>query len=193
MNEMTSPQPPALYTALRRVIDTLDGALMFLGCAMLFLLMGVIVLDVGLRYLFNSPLGWSYEVISSYLMPGLFFLAVSHTLKAHGHVSVDILHNYVSDRARYVFETLTCMAALPAFAVCAYISAGNTWKDFSAAAASSSGMGLPTWSISILLPIGFGMLSLRLALHLTGYLGSLISTSTWKKLPPIAGTEELAE
>ena len=99
------------YVRLRRVIDAIDGVLMLVGCLMLFALMLVVVADVSLRYLFNAPLQWSYEVISSYLMPGLFFMAVSHTLKANAHVSVDILHNYVGRRTRYVFEAICSVVA----------------------------------------------------------------------------------
>ena len=182
----------SVYDRLRRIVDAIDGALMVVGCAMLFALMLVVVADVALRYLFNSPLQWSYEVISSYLMPGLFFFAASHTLKAHAHVSVDIVHNYVARRTRYVLEALTSTLAAPAFALCAVVSAERTWEDFRTAAASTSGLALPTWTISLMLPLGFGMLTVRLALNAIGYLATLVARCEIEPLPPISGTEELA-
>ena len=115
MAEPNRPNP------LRRAIDAVDTVLMGIGGAMLFALMCVVVADVALRYLFNAPLQWSYQVISSYLMPGLFFMAVSHTLKAHAHVAVDIVHNYVSRRTRYVFEMICSAGATPVFALCAVV------------------------------------------------------------------------
>ena len=51
--------------------------------------------------------------------------------------------------------------------------------------------GVPTWSISLMLPVGFGMLTLRLALHTFGYVGTLWSGRDLKALPAISGTEEL--
>lgn len=182
---------PNSYQRLKRVIDAVDTALMSVGCLMLFVLMLIVVADVTLRYLFNAPLQWSYEIISSYLMPGLFFLAASHTLRAHGHVCVDIVHNYVGRRTRYAFETVSSLLATPVFALATWLSAANTWKDLMAGAESSSGLGLPTWTISVLLPIGFGMLTLRLALHTYGNLASLATGREIKPLPPISGTEEL--
>lgn len=178
---------------IRRAIDAIDNAVMFVGCAMLFALMCIVVADVSMRYLFNAPLQWSYEVISSYLMPGLFFFAVSHTLKAHAHVSVDILHNYVSTRSRYAFEAIGSTVAVPAFAICTWVSARNSWNDFTSAAVSTSGLGVPTWTVSLMLPIGFGLLTTRLALNAVGYLRSLLSGRPVIPLPPIAGTEEHAE
>lgn len=182
--------PPA-YGRLNRVVDAIDNVLLGIGCLMLFALMLVVVADVTLRYLFNAPLVWSYEVITSYLMPGLFFMAASHTLKAHAHVCVDILHNYVGRRSRYVFEALSSLLATPFFALATWVSGAITWQDLQTGATSSSGMELPTWSISLMLPLGFGMLTLRLALHTIGYAGSLLTAHEWKPLPAISGTEEL--
>lgn len=182
---------PSLYDRLGSFVGLLDKALLAVGCLMLFSLMMVVVADVSLRYLFNAPLIWSHEIISSYLMPGLFFMVASHTLKANAHVCVDILHNYVGRKTRYVFEALACTLATPAFALATWVSAQNTWKDLQQGAVSSSGMELPTWSISVMLPVGFGLLTLRLALHAAGYIGTLVSGRELKALPAISGTEEL--
>jgi TRAP-type C4-dicarboxylate transport system permease small subunit len=181
------------YQALRRAVDAIDNVVMYVGCMMLFALMCVVVGDVALRYIFNAPIHWAYEVVSSYLMPGLFFFAVSHTLKAHAHVSVDILHNYVSRRMRYVFETFATLVSIPAFAICTWVSARNSILDFTTAAESSSGLAVPTWTISIMLPIGFGLLTIRLIFNAIGYLGTLASGRELQALPPIAGTEEFAQ
>ena len=189
---VTPMQASPLYNRLRRVVDRIDDGLMVIGCLMLFALMFVVVGDVVLRYLFNAPLQWSYEVISSYLMPGLFFFAASHTLKAHAHVAVDIVHNYVERRTRYVLEAVTSVLAAPVFLLCTIVSARNTWADLATAATSTSGLALPTWTISVMLPIGFGMLTLRLVLNAIGYIATLVSGRELKPLPPISGTEELA-
>ncbi|WP_096697582.1 TRAP transporter small permease subunit [Polaromonas sp. AER18D-145] len=184
---------PIAYQTIRGGVDAIDNVVMFVGCAMLFALMFIVVADVSLRYLFNAPIQWAYEVVSSYLMPGLFFFAVSHTLKAHAHVSVDIVHNYISPRARYVFEAVATLVSIPAFAICTWVSARNTMADLATAAESTSGLAVPTWTISIMLPIGFGLLTIRLILNAIGYLGTLASGRELLALPPIAGTEETAQ
>ena len=183
--------PSPFYGRLKRLVDLIDNAVLAVGCLMLFALMLVVVADVSLRYLFNAPLSWAFEIISSYLMPGLFFLAASHTLKANAHVCVDILHNYVNRTTRYVFEAISSVLAAPVFGLAAVVSAQNTWHDLQSGAASSSGMELPTWTISLMLPLGFGLLTLRLTLHAIGYIGTLVTGRTMKHLPAISGTEEL--
>lgn len=184
---------PVFYRKLTRWIDAIDGVLVTIGCLMLFSLMVLVASDVGRRYIFNSPMQWSYEVINNYLMPGLFFFAVSHTLKAHSHVSVDILHNYVRPKVRYWFEAISMVLAVPAFALCAWVAATNTLHEFQQSAQASSGLAVPSWTISIAFPIGFGMLTLRMALNAIGYVGTLVTGHRFKELPPISGTEEGAE
>lgn len=188
---LSTMSPSPVYDRLRRVVDVIDTAVLAVGCLMLFALMLVVVADVSLRYLFNAPLTWAFEIISSYLMPGLFFLAASHTLKSNAHVCVDILHNYVGRKTRYVFEAISSVAAAPIFGLATVVSAQNTWNDLQSGAASSSGMELPTWTISLMLPLGFGLLTLRLTLHAIGYIGTLVSGRVMKHLPAISGTEEL--
>lgn len=181
----------SIYKRLCRAIDAIDAMLLSVGCLMLFALMFLVAADVLMRYLFNSPVVWAYEVISNYLMPGLFFLAASHTLKAHSHVSVDILHNYVNRQVRYLFEALGSIAATPVFSLITFVSAQDTLENFRTGAVSASGLALPTWPVSLLLPLGFGLLSIRLALNAGGYIATILAGWEVQALPPISGTEEL--
>lgn len=168
-------------------IDTLAA---YLACVMLFVLMLVVVADVSLRYLFNAPLSWSYDTISLFLLPGVFFMSVSYTLSTHGHVSVDILHNHVSQHTRYVFEVVTSAIAAPTFVFIAWIAGQQTWNDWVQGTYLTSGLEVPTWTMSFLLPLGFGLLAVRSLLNVWGYLATLITDEPWLALPPISGTEE---
>lgn len=181
------------YPLMRRAINAVDGVLVSVGCLMLFALMCVVVADVALRYLLNSPLEWSYQVISNYLMPGLFFMAASHALKAHSHVSVDILHNYLRPTTRYTFESIASVLAVPVFALITWVSARNALVEYQTDAISTSGLPIPSWTVTILMPIGFGMLTLRLFLNAIGYIGTLVNRRELLALPPISGTHEGAE
>lgn len=198
MTEHTSPTPPPdqaprLYGLLRGWIDAIDAVLVTIGGSMLFAMMVLVFADVGRRYLFNAPIAWSYEVINNYLVPGLFFFAVSHTLKAHAHVAVDILHNYVSPKTRYAFEALSMTLSVPVFALCTWMAAGKTFAEYQAAAEATTGLPVPSWTVSIAFPIGFGMLTLRVMLNSVGYLATLVTGRPFKQLPPISGTEEVME
>lgn len=180
-----------LYQFLRRWIQRVDTLAAYLACLMLFALMVLVVADVSLRYLANAPLIWSYDTISLFLLPGIFFFSVGYTHGTHGHVTVDILHNYVSERTRYVFEAITTLIAAPVFLFIAWAAANKTWNDWVSGTYLTSGLEVPTWSTGFLLPLGFGLLALRCLLNGWAYLASLFTPQTWISLPPISGTEEV--
>lgn len=178
------------YKMLTRAIDVMDNVAVFIACVMLFALMALVVADVALRYLFNAPVAWSYEMISRILMPGLFFLAVAHTQRSHGHVAVDILHNYVSDHTRYILAAVSSVLATPVFGYIGWITGVDTMQQVQTGAVLSDGMGLPAWSTTFLMPIGFALLTIRCFLNSVGYLSTLASGQPLIALPPISGTEE---
>jgi TRAP-type C4-dicarboxylate transport system permease small subunit len=180
----------ALHARWRTLQDALDTALMAVGAVLMLAMMLLVVADVSLRYLFNAPLVWSYEVISSYLMPAVFFLAVSHTLKVHGHVAVDLLHQRMGRRLRYAVHAVLAVLAAPVFAWAAFAAAQRTWAEFAAGDVSTSGLGVPSWSVSVLLPLGFGLLALRLLLDAAGFAGTLLTGRAWVGLPPLSGVDE---
>lgn len=181
------------YITLRRWIDAIDKLMAQVGSLMLFIMMLVVVADVAFRYALNAPFSWSYEVVSTFLLPGLFFLSVSHTLGANAHVAVDIAHNYVSNKVRYVFEAISNAVATPVFAFITWVAVVQTFNEIVQGTSQTSGLELPSWTASVLLPIGFGLLTLRCALNTLGYIASARTTQTWIELPAISGVEGAAE
>lgn len=77
--------------ALNRVFLLLAGVLAVAICAMIFY-------DVLMRNAFDAPTIWALDV-SRFLLVYLFFLALGPALETGGHVSVDILEQWVSPAA----------------------------------------------------------------------------------------------
>ncbi len=65
----------------------------------------VIGYDVALRYLFNAPTKWAYEL--SYQIGGTFFwLGTAYTLRRGGHVRIDIFYSRFSPRAQALIDLI---------------------------------------------------------------------------------------
>lgn len=133
------------------------------GAAISFAAMMLItVVDIVMRYFLNSPLGWSSELIIYYLLPAGFFLALSDTLRANGHIKLSLLDSYVSVKARW---WMSLIGHLVSFAFTAFVLA----TGFSKAAYKWQMQDVypgfilwPVWISVFLVPIGFGLLELRL-------------------------------
>jgi TRAP-type mannitol/chloroaromatic compound transport system permease small subunit len=65
----------------------------------------VIGYDVALRYLFNAPTKWAYEL--SYQLGGTFFwLGAAYTLRHGAHVRIDIFYGRFSTRTKALIDVI---------------------------------------------------------------------------------------
>jgi len=66
----------------------------------------VTVYEVIMRYVFNAPTDWAFEL--NYLLHGPYFLLLgAYTLAQGGHVNVDIFYSKLSPRRRAAIDLLT--------------------------------------------------------------------------------------
>src|SRR6202051_2364067 len=112
-----------------RALTAVERFASALAAVALFLIMAIVATDVALRYLFNRPWGWSYDFISLYVMVGLFFLALSRTFAVNGHISVDLLHHYLTSSTRRWCELVICLLSAGLFALMAQAGAARTWQS----------------------------------------------------------------
>jgi len=135
-----------------------------LAAGVLLVIMLIVVSDVGLRYAFNSPLSWSYDLISLYLMLAAFFPALAPTHRNDGHIAVDLFQRHIPARALRIGLALGHSAALVLFALMTWLFAG---KAFAAAAAGEAMYGVfpwPTWPRYAIVCLGLALLTLRQAI-----------------------------
>lgn len=154
-NEPNEPGGSGIVQLFERVWRTI-------AAAFLFAIMIIIVVDVASRYLLNSPLPWAFDVVSMYLMTGLFFLMLSDTLGANEHVRVDILYAKAPARARRWMDFVSSVLALTVFAAILSTSIRTTWTSWSAGDVLSGSIPWPAWLSHVFIPVGVGLLVVRL-------------------------------
>lgn len=168
----------AVAAALRRAhrgLRALEVAWMFGAGLGMFAIMSIVVCDVAARYLFRSPLAWSFDLISLYLTPAIFFLALSDTLQKNHHINVDLLVNRFSPRTQHVLGLVGSALAMAVFAAIAYEALLRTRETFVEKAVSSSVYEWPTWVSVLFVVLGAGLLFLRLVFRTVSFAHALAS------------------
>jgi TRAP-type C4-dicarboxylate transport system permease small subunit len=155
----------------------------------MFAIMIVVVADVVMRYGLNRPFSWTYDLVGLYFMAGVFFLTLSDAHRAHAHVSVDILLHRFSARARQACEAVAGLASLPVMLAIVWTGASRALDNFVAGDVLAGAIPWPTWVSAALVPVGAGLLSLRLALHLVGHAIGLVVGRELIALTPLSGSE----
>lgn len=113
------------------------------------------------RYLFSISSNAWLE-IQWYFFSAIFLLGASVTLKLNEHVRVDLVYMSVGERGRLWIDILgfACFM-LPATSILAYITWGFFHQSWILQESSANAGGLIRWPVKIMMPLGFGLLTLQ--------------------------------
>lgn len=153
-------------------IEDICGALAAIGLGAIML---IVASDVGLRYVFNRPWSWAYDVVSIYLTVAIFYLALSRTFREHGHISVDVARRYMSPRVKHSLDLLICVMSAVLFVLIAWITLRLTWSQYSGDDVISSVVDWPTWVSTVFVPVGTILIVVRLILTAVSHACFLVS------------------
>ena len=161
-----------------------------IGAIFLLVIMLVVFGDVVMRYLFNSPFSWAYDLIALYLMAGVFFLVLSDAYAANAHVIVDIVQQRLPPAGIRVTELVTCVVGIAVFSLIAWFGWQRAADSFRAGDVMAGAIPWPMWPSIALAPFGATMLALRLA---ASFVGNLLSLVTGRDLTPLPASHVTAE
>jgi TRAP-type mannitol/chloroaromatic compound transport system permease small subunit len=118
--------PSSVYLRVIRTIDRITG---YVGALVVLLLVPLIlanVIEVFMRYAFNSPTAWAADI--TVMSSGtLFMLGSAYALLKGAHVRTDMLWEKFSERKKGMIDSLTYLLFfLPAMVVLFLLS----WDDF---------------------------------------------------------------
>lgn len=158
----TEPRRPTV----ERWVAHVEDVAVWLAGATLAAIMVVIVLDVFLRYLFNSPLLWVYEFVANYMIPFAFFLALAQTMRRGEMIRVDFFGRLVPRTTKWLLYLVALLASLLIFAVLTYISTREALSAFVAGENSVGYYVWPIWVSKAFVAVGVLLLTVRLAVQL---------------------------
>ena len=180
-------RPAHPLARLERGIARLEAGVMVLAAVLLLAIMLIVVADVFMRYALNRPFSFTYDLVGLYLLAGLFFLSLSDTFRVRAHVSVDILVQHLPPAGRRASEIVTCLCGIPVFAAIAWLGWQRAWENWVSNDVLAGAIPWPTWASAVLVPVGCGLLVLRLVMHLAGQVASLASGTDITPLPRVLG------
>ncbi|MGY9015029.1 MAG: TRAP transporter small permease [Rhodospirillales bacterium] len=95
------------------------------GLVILPLISIVVILDVGLRYIFNSPFIWGLEFTEWGLLL-VFLFAIPECTRTHGHVRMELLIRAVNPYSQKLLSLFYCASGMFIF----FLLARHGWEEF---------------------------------------------------------------
>lgn len=170
--------------SLSRFIDNLNEKI---GHGISWALLLAVLICTGnavIRYVFNmSSNGWLE--IQWYLFAAIFLLATSYTLRRNEHVRIDVIVSHFSKRTQVWIDLIGFIVFLmPATLLILYYGTPYAWISIQNQEVSSNAGGLIVWPVKLLIPVGFGLLTLQGISEIIkriGYLKGLVPASAFEK------------
>ena len=143
-----------------------------------FMLMVLAVWSVGGRKFFGTPLAGYVDWIE-FAMPLIAIMGISYTQRNGGHVRMDILIGQLKGRALWAAETFSVVLIFILMLALIWGSWAHFDRSFDLTKPmwsrdSSIDIGIPMWPSKLLIPVAFGLLSVRLSLQAIGYGRALV-------------------
>jgi len=168
----------SLLSRLDRTLKPIESFCALLSGFAIFSLMFLAVWSVTGRKFFASPMAGYVDYIEA-MMPLIAIMGVSYVQRDGTHVRMDMLVGALRGRVLWFFELVSVLLILLLIVALTWGAWEHFDRSFDCARPlcsrdSSIDVGIPIWPSKLVVPIAFGVLTLRLILQAWGYGRALV-------------------
>jgi C4-dicarboxylate transporter, DctQ subunit len=142
---------------LSRAFNRLEEGLIAFLLALMTL---VTFVQVVLRYVFNAGFIWALEA-TTYLFAWLVLIGISYGVKSGAHIGVDVFVGLLPRRGKQVAGVIAGLLSI-LYAVLLLIGSWQYFELVRMIGVTAEDLPIQRWILVIILPIGFGLLLVRL-------------------------------
>lgn len=152
-----------IITVLKRTGTAIDTVNEWSGKLARWLILPLtffVFMDVMLRYVFNSPTIWAWD-INVQLLGVLGVLGGGYNLRLNGHIGVDVLSEKMAPRKKAMLSAATYLFFLFAVGVLLWKTAEATWVSVATAERFNSYFMPPIYHVKVIMFLGVLLLLLQ--------------------------------
>ncbi|WP_323032498.1 TRAP transporter small permease [Paracoccus sp. (in: a-proteobacteria)] len=165
---MSDKRPASLYTISHRFLSALENIAACIAGVMIFLAMVLTSADVLMRYVFGRPLAFTYHLTEFYLMVGMMVLPFSWGFRTGGYIRVMAICAKLPPFFANALLRLGLFASLLYTAGMCWLAIVKTAEHYQRGDVQMGVIDWPVWLSWLAIPVGLGLLTLRLLLTLIG-------------------------
>ncbi len=146
----------SILTIIDRISEWSSKSIAYLVVVTAFL----VVIEVVMRYAFNSPTVWNIDLVT-YLCMALYFLGGAWVLSTDMHVRVDILYVRLSPRTKAILDIVTVPFFLAFCGVLLWFGSIWMWASLIKGQTSGTQWDILIWPVKTILPLATLLLLLQ--------------------------------
>jgi TRAP-type mannitol/chloroaromatic compound transport system permease small subunit len=145
---------------ITRIIDNLDEAVGKVVAFAPVFIMIIQVIDVSLRYLFNRPTLWAWDVNAQFFVASAM-LAGGYTLLHDDHVRLDLVYGRLTKRRKAILDAISGPVVILAFALLTWQLSAMALESWEAKERAFSTFSPPLYPLKTLTCIAAALLALQ--------------------------------
>lgn len=138
---------------LDALLARVETALVAVAGLCVMAMLAVTSVDVVMRYAFNAPLSWSFDLVTQYLLVAAFFLAFPFALGRRDHVGVDFFARMLPARVYHSVLPAGFLAASVLFAAIAWLGMAETVHAWQRDEVVAGVIPWPVWLARLVVPL----------------------------------------
>jgi len=151
-------------TKFGEVLYKAENWMSIIGSFVLYVMMGLVIVDVGGRFIFNKPIAGNIELTEMLMVFSIYF-GMAYTQRENGHVGMDLLITKVlKGRAYYLNNIVIIFLSLLINVMIAYYSFAQALVVYHNKSTSIY-LNIPMWFLPLFVSLGTIILCLRLLLE----------------------------
>tara|TARA_R110000787_G_scaffold6137_10_gene21755 strand:- start:15832 stop:16422 length:591 start_codon:yes stop_codon:yes gene_type:complete len=154
-----------IMATLEKWIRLLSKGLALIGGVSVVLMMIHVVADIIAKYLFNSPIEGTLEVVSAYYMVAVVFLPLAIAELRREHIIVDMFIRHFAFTPRVYTYVLTGLITAGFYGLLAYETGEAALHALKINEVMMGTSFVVVWPSRWFLPIGFGAITLAILFH----------------------------
>lgn len=160
--------------SLGRFLSTLqiraEEWLSYISAVAIGFMMVITVADVVARRLFHGHVQGSYEYVAL-LFVYLIFFGLAYAQRQDAHITIGILYDRLPRKARLSTEGVLLVISFILFSALTWYTAKSAWVNFLLGDTLLGSIQVATWPSRVGVPLGCGMLALRLLVQIVRLVG----------------------
>jgi TRAP-type C4-dicarboxylate transport system permease small subunit len=160
------------WVALEKFQKTVEKTTCGIAAGIILFMVFPVSIDVILRYLFRSPIPQVYD-LSEFMIVGATYLAIAYVQTIKGHIKIEAATARLSEKWKAGLDIFGYGLGAGLFAVITWQSAALAWEAWVTQDHTMGVINLPLWPAKSIVPIGTGLLCLRLVSDILLEIGKL--------------------
>ena len=152
-----------------------DSKISKIEAALITILLSLMILtafsQIVLRNFFSTGIDWG-DALVRYLVVWVAFIGAAIATREGKHICIDLLSRWLKGTGGIAVQALSCFFSAVISALLTVAAVKFIW--FEAQMGSTTFLNLPVWIPVIIMPIAFGLITLRFLMEMIGEIGALL-------------------